>query len=364
MVQLIEWVTGPDAFRALAPQWDALARTGPDPFHSHAWFDAWWRAFAGWSDEMLRVCTVWEDDQLVAGLPAVFAGGVLAALSNVESPVFRPLHRDAAALATVLDAALAEMPAEMTLASLPLDEPAGELLRTQARGARRLMLTGPPSRSPIVDLDGTWEDYRSRMKSKWGSVERKGRKMQREHEAELRMVEAPHDLEAQLRRGLELERSGWKGRGGTAILDRPQHTAFYHEIARHHAARDELRLSEITLDGELVAFDLAILSGGRLYSLKTAYSEAHAGLSPGLVLRRALIERCFALGLDAHELLGHDLPWKYRFATSFRPIANAYVARVRPATLARYTYRRGVRPPLRRAYLHWRDRAGRSPRGA
>jgi CelD/BcsL family acetyltransferase involved in cellulose biosynthesis len=357
MAPRIDWVDGPAAFAELAPRWDALATAdAAGAFHTHCWFAAWWRAFGPNTGERLRVCVAHEGDELLAGLPLMRDGRGLRALGNVESPLLRPLHRDAAARDALLRAVLDEAGGELVLPLIPIDEPVGHAATAAARTARRLVYAEPPTRSPVVPLDGTWEDYRAQMKSKWGSIERKGRKMRRDHEAEVTMVEAPTDLPAQLARGFELERSGWKGRGGTAILDRPASSRFYQEVAEHFAATGELRLSEIVLDGELVAFDLAVLSGGRLWSLKTAYSEQHATLSPGLVLRRELIERCFELGLDAHELLGTDLAWKHRFATEFRPLVTWHALRARPAAAARVAYHRAIRPRLRAAYHRWANR--------
>jgi CelD/BcsL family acetyltransferase involved in cellulose biosynthesis len=111
-----------------------------------------------------------------------------------------------------------------------------------------------------------------------------------------------------------------------------------------------VRCSEIRVGERLVAWDVALLARGRLYSLKTTYAEDLATLSPGLVLRRAIVERCFALGLDGHELIGHDMGWKRRFATSARASNSLRVDRVRPRPLARLAYQRLARPlvdPLR-----------------
>jgi CelD/BcsL family acetyltransferase involved in cellulose biosynthesis len=109
----------------------------------------------------------------------------------------------------------------------------------------------------------------------------------------------------------------------------------------------------------VVAFDLALLHAGRLHLLKTGYDEALRSLSPGLALRRAVIERCFELGLEAHELLGDDMPWKRLFATSERRHRRFGTFGARPVPLARYAHRRGM-PALRRLYVrHVKARVAR-----
>ena len=72
------------------------------------------------------------------------------------------------------------------------------------------------------------------------------------------------------------------------------------------------------LDGHWAAFDLCLLYGDRLYLLKTGYDERFRRLAPGLVMRLSIVERCFELGIDAHELLGDEAEWKRKFATGER----------------------------------------------
>src|SRR6185369_5086932 len=97
-----------------------------------------------------------------------------------------------------------------------------------------------------------------------------------------------------------------KGASGTAIISDPRTETFYREVASSFAERDELRLSRVVLDGHWAAFDLCLL--------KTGYDERFRRLAPGLVMRLSIIERCFELGLEAHELLGDDTEWKRKFA--------------------------------------------------
>jgi hypothetical protein len=106
--------------------------------------------------------------------------------------------------------------------------------------------------------------------------------------------------------GLSVEASGWKGRGHTAILSAPETAEFYRTVARAFAQRGELALSGLWLDDRLVAFDLALAHANRYRLLKTGYDESERSLAPGLILRRAVIERCFDLDFEAHEFLGPD----------------------------------------------------------
>jgi len=341
----IEWIEDRERFAAIADAWDDAARQDPDPFLRHAWVASWWDAYAAARD--VRIAVVWDGEQLVAALPLVLDDDRAVSFSFQEMAPWRPLARAAAGVATVVGAALALPAAEVTMHSALVDDPHVALMARQAVHKLRPVRRTDPNRFLAVETTGRWEDYRARMKSRWGSIERKTRKMARDHDAQLRYVEPPDDLEATLEAGYALEAKGWKGRAGSAMLDQPEQAEFVRLLARAFAESGDVRVSEIVLDGTLVAWDLAILHRGRLHSLKTAYDEEASTLSPGLVLRRAIVERCFDLGLEGHELLGPDMEWKRRFATSARMSGSLHLERPRPKPLARLVYQR-VKPILSR----------------
>ncbi len=183
--------------------------------------------------------------------------------------------------------------------------------------------------------------------------------MDRDHTAEFAIVVAPRNLEAELEDGLAVEASGWKGENGTAILSDPQTAAFYRAIAAAFEARDELRLSRIALDGETIAFDIAILHDGRLHSLKVGYDEDRKSLAPALVMRLSMIERCFELGLKTHELLGDDAPWKAQFSSGARDHVSFFAYGRGFSASSMYVYRTKMRPLLQRGYRRVRPHARR-----
>jgi CelD/BcsL family acetyltransferase involved in cellulose biosynthesis len=350
MEERIEWVTDPRRFAALQPGWDALAARDPLPFSGHAWFDAYIRGFG--TGRRLALCVLWRGADLAAALPLWrHARRLEAPASALHTPVFRIPARDAAALGAVAAAALrAADGGELSVEALAEDDAEPAALARAARARRRLVLVEPQHVSPIVDTVGTFEEYRLRMKGHWRELERRRRKMHREHDVREVLVYDPPDVDAALARGLAVEASGWKGAGGTAIVSSPDTDVFYRSVAHAFHRTGGLRLSELWLDDRLVAFDLSLLHAGRLHLLKTGYDERVRALAPGLVLRRAVIERCFELGLHAHELLGDDMPWKRLFATSERRHHRFSAYGRHPVPLARYAQRRGM-PALRRFYV-------------
>lgn len=342
----LEVVTSVDRFAQLAEPWDRLAATEQTPFCSHAWFSAWWDAFGEGSQ--LRVIVLWRGDEMTAAYPLSIADRRCEAMANVHSPLFRPLALDDSALREVTDAALrSSCPHGLVIEALPEQSEAVAVLMHAAGESGARSLQSARHVSPIVDTTGDFADWRAQSRPRWGApLERFRRKMAREYDAEIRVVTAPESLDLELDRGFAVEASGWKGQAGTAILSSPHTARFYRDIAHAAAARDELRLSTITLDGEVAAFDLTLLRNNRLYLLKTGFDEHWRRLAPGLVLRLSVIERCFELGLDAHELLGDESEWKRKFATSSRSHVAVEVYGKSAAQLAAYTWRRTIRPAL------------------
>ncbi|MGB7686424.1 MAG: GNAT family N-acetyltransferase [Solirubrobacterales bacterium] len=344
----VEWIGEAPGFAALAGEWKALLPADHFPFDLHCWYLAWWRAFGG--DDELAVCTVRRDGELVAAFPLRRADGQLKPLANTHSPLYRPLARDEEAMRAVVAAAMKEG-GDLALTGLPARDSSVAQLRDGARAASKRLLAEPAYASPLVDTSGDLDAWRTQSKPRWGApLERFRRKMGRDHEAEMEIVVAPRDLEAELADGFRVEASGWKGKAGTAIVSAPETETFYTDVARAFEARDELRFSRIVLDGQTAAFDLTLLHGGRLYLLKTGFDERFRRLAPGLVMRLSVIERCFEAGLRSHELLGEESEWKAKFATGSRPYISLRAYPRTPTGLARYTYRKSIRPGLRSAY--------------
>ncbi|HYJ00207.1 MAG TPA: GNAT family N-acetyltransferase [Thermoleophilaceae bacterium] len=356
MSLVVEWIADRERFRALAEPWDRLADPLDSPFAQHRWYSAWWDAFGGSLD--LSVLALWDGDELAGALPLYADGRELHWMSNWHTPAAAPLYSSQVALDRLVEEALRR--GRPVLRPLPEHVPQAQALLAAIRSTRKLTLVDADQISPFVAIEGSWEDYRARMKRKWSSADRKARKMAREHDARFTIVERPEDLERQLAAGFEVEGSGWKGRTGTAISSSPETVAFYTDVARSFDAAGELMLSDIALDGKAIAFDLCLLRRGRLHLVKTGFDESYGPLSPGLVLRYLVVQRCFELGLETHELLGSEAEWKARFATGDRRHVQLSVLPRTPAGALRFGYRSFARPLLQSAYRSARRGARRS----
>ena len=348
-----ELVRTRERFDELSGPWDDLADLDGTPFLRHAWLTAWADAFA---ESDLRTLVLWDGDRIAAAMPMVGTAREWAGMANpAHSPLIRPLARSPESRRELTGRLFESSPGSVRLSCVPEAEAPG--LAADARSAGRLVYSAAELTSPIVDTGGDFDEWRKETKPRWRTpIERLRRKMHRDHDAHFELFDTPGAVNETFERGLELEAAGWKGRDGTAILSTPETTRFYRSVANAFAARGELCLSSITLDGRLVAFDYCLLDDRRLYIIKTTFDESLRRLAPGLVLRLSAIERCFELGLEALEFLGASDDYKLKFSTSERRHFALRCYRRRPGPLVQYGYQRALRPRLRSAYHAARER--------
>ncbi len=102
---------------------------------------------------------------------------------------------------------------------------------------------------------------------------------------------------------LALEQSGWKGRNGTAIAQRPAEQRFFLDACRVAAAHNTLNTLTLRVNNTAVASIINFTgtahrtapdAGAGLFSFKIAYDEGFARYSPGVLLELELTARTLA----------------------------------------------------------------------
>ena len=101
----------------------------------------------------------------------------------------------------------------------------------------------------------------------------------------------PAELTGQLREAFEIERRGWKGNAGTAVLDVPEVFDFYVRQARQLAAWNQLLLVFLVHRGKRIAFEMGWTAKGVYHSFKVGFDAEYRAFSPGHLLRLLLLER-------------------------------------------------------------------------
>lgn len=86
---------------------------------------------------------------------------------------------------------------------------------------------------------------------------------------------------------LKLERSGWKGRAGSALACDTATAGMFRDILSGATAKGRLERRTLSLDGRPLAMLASLRSGQGCFSYKTAFDESYARYSPGVLLQQA-----------------------------------------------------------------------------
>jgi CelD/BcsL family acetyltransferase involved in cellulose biosynthesis len=124
---------------------------------------------------------------------------------------------------------------------------------------------------------------RGSMGSSFRRCRSKRRALERAGEVTFVLHRGPAAVDA-LPRFLRLEASGWKGKNGTAMGSAPRHAAYAAAVVAAMSRTDDIAIAELRCGGRPVAMGLLPSSGGTVVFAKTAYDEAEAKYSPGVLL--------------------------------------------------------------------------------
>ena len=123
----------------------------------------------------------------------------------------------------------------------------------------------------------------------------------------------PEELFGAFDKLVQIEASGWKGDGGTAIGSRPQMHAFYRALVQQFGARDACVINVLWHGEEAVAAQFCLQIGRTISILKVGFHAARAGIAPGnLLLERTLKHACEDPRVDFVSLVNQP-PWSHNF---------------------------------------------------
>jgi CelD/BcsL family acetyltransferase involved in cellulose biosynthesis len=111
-------------------------------------------------------------------------------------------------------------------------------------------------------------------------------------------------------RFLALEQAGWKGQEGSALACDPANAAFFRRALAGGAGAGRLERLTLSLDGQPIAMLANFVTPPGAYSFKTAYDEAYARFSPGVLLQRenlALLARPGIAWADSCAAADHPM---------------------------------------------------------
>ena len=129
---------------------------------------------------------------------------------------------------------------------------------------------------------------------------------------------------------LDMESSGWKGEGGTAIACDPATTAFFREVCARFGAAGRLEFRSLDVPAGPVAMEMAVHAGGGAFHLKTAHDERYRAHTPGILAMvdhadrfadESVVFRDVCTG-GPTEMEGRVWPGRRTIATVVAPLAS------------------------------------------
>ena len=311
---------GVEVIEFLAAEWRRLCEEShcDEPFYRPEWIAAYIRAFA--RQAKVVVVTARVEEELKAVLPLIeervrFYGIPVTRLrcaANVHSCRFdivcaRGCTGEAAVRA--IWNFLAEQPGWDVLQLS--DVPEGGALTIFAEAAR---LDGFPVERivsmcspylPLTGLNGATDPLELQSSTNFRSiVRRKKRQLKAEGDVLVRRVTKadPQVLQS----FYDLERSGWKGKEGTAIGCSEQTRQFYDEIAQNGERFGYLSLFFLDFNGHPVAAQFGLTHAGRYFMPKLAFDENYRKYGPGHLLIHEIMRDCVENTIHEYDFTG---PW-------------------------------------------------------
>jgi CelD/BcsL family acetyltransferase involved in cellulose biosynthesis len=295
---------------SLVAQWDALAAEAaePNPFYQSWYLLPSLRAL----DPADRVELLWleEDGRLIGLMPVrrhpAYYGYPVPHLRNwVHDNCFCGLPlvapgRERQFWRAVLAwcDATAGSSLFLHLMQMPATGPLHQALKAELQAQRRGAVTVVDEERALLASNLAPEDYfeASITGKKRKELRRQYRRLAEEGVLAVERLRGDEGIAQWIAQFLELEAKGWKGRAGSSLAADPANAALFSASMAGAAERGQLERLALTLDGRPIAMLATFLSPPGAFSYKTAFDEAFARFSPGVLLQH---EALAMLG-DAH----------------------------------------------------------------
>jgi len=121
-------------------------------------------------------------------------------------------------------------------------------------------------------------------------LQKKRKTLEKEGELTFTTSRDDNDITGWMEDFLELEKSGWKGREGTALACNPAEEAFFRESIQSFFEDGQLLMTKLNLDERIAAMQCLLISRECAFVFKIAYNEALGKYSPGTILDLELVE--------------------------------------------------------------------------
>ncbi len=369
----------PSEMAAHRAAWERLSRLALEPnvFHDRPYLEAAGRLKLAGKLRFALVHRTGADKapgELVGLFPVLSPRRWLPFVTRTWKPVYSSLGTplvDAACAAGVIGAfltfaAAAPLSGGLVFAEIATDGAFAAILTAVARRSGHRVETLHDYSRAVLEAAPPRDEREPLNAKKRKELRRLRRRLEDLGRVEFVCATAPADVAAAMEAFLQLEASGWKARGGTALLDDAASAGFARRMTGDLAREGRCRVHLLTLDGRPVAGGIVVEARDRAWFWKTAYDEAYARFSPGLILATEITAAQSARGeitltdscaVADHPMIDHVWRGRLRIADIFvsaRPAASPLSVlalrlerarrRLRAAAKSLYLNAKGERP--------------------
>ncbi len=324
-------------FSEITPEsWNGLAEQSiaDTPFSRHEYLSQWWKTLGGgeWQHAELILVSATENDQLIGIAPLFIADydgqRALMLVGSIEISDYLDLivhERDVPRFVSGLFDFLSSFDdrwSALDWYNLPDASPTLAALKAEAekRGWTHHEEVYRPT--PRIPLNGSFEDYLSRIDKKQRHEIR--RKMRRAAESDktvrFYIVNGTEDIDSEIEAFFNL------------MIQSPEKEQFLHPAMREQLTatfqnahtHGYLWLAFLEIEGATTAASLNFDYKNKLWGYNSGVSSEHRELSPGWVLLAHTIHWCCENGRYEFDFMRGDEEYKYRFGG-----VNQYVMRVK-----------------------------------
>jgi len=316
----MSWTVVPATeFAVHAQRWGALhARGAASPLLALEFVEALLAVF-GTGREVLA----WHEDSACTDAMAILAPagfGIWHTFQPSQAPVGLWLQRGTEAPTTLLPGLLGKLPGIGLVAGLTQCDPM--LMARPADGTTVRTLdyirTARITMHGAGGFDAYWE---ARGKNLRNNLKKQRNRLRQDGiDTQLEICRAPEQMAQAVADYGQLEGSGWKAAGGTAVGAENDQGRFYRSMLEAFAARGAASVYRYRIGGQLAAMDLCVEGGGCIVVLKTAYDESLSRqLSPALLMREEACRGLFDEGrFERIEFYGRVMEWHLRWTDEVR----------------------------------------------
>lgn len=153
----------------------------------------------------------------------------------------------------------------------------------------------PNGNVDTISVEGSFQDYKNKLSKKFiGNLRRSNNSLKKSGGFAFTVNNKGSEAHKNLLTFAIMEQSGWKGKMGSAILDKSW--KFFEQLVSNIEKNGWLKWFFLKTENKIIAGWLAIPFGRSCFIFKTCYDEAYARYKPGSVLTEKMIEHIFSTG--------------------------------------------------------------------